>query len=231
MPESVGIGLFVLGAVLMLIALVGGKFKIFVAEISPAVTSPFVRLIAFALGMIFIFLSLNPAMISAALAATTNTPPPFATEGPQSIPQPTQTSVPATSTSLSPTSTNLPPTDSYVSPTLPSPSPAEFVLSYWQNVSNGRYENAWMQLSPRFQQAAHRGDYNDYVSGYLQMNLCRIVVSNINVLQQDPYSAIVTAHFTYYRGSQCNSSEYDFAMRLVYNGANNSWLFDRNNVK
>ena len=47
MPASLEIGFFVLGAVLLLIALVGGKIKIFVAEVSPKVTSPFIRIIAF----------------------------------------------------------------------------------------------------------------------------------------------------------------------------------------
>jgi len=228
MPENLGIGLFVLGAVLILIALVGGKFKIFVAEVSPAVTSPFIRIIAFALGVMFILLSLNPTMISAALAAVTDTPPPVATESPQSIPQPTQTSVQPIQISPEPTQTSLPPTVIYDTPTPPGLSPAEFVISYWQNVSDGRYENAWAQLSPGFRQAKHNNDYSAYVYGYQQMNLCRIVVSSVNVVQQDFYSAVVTAHFTYYTGAQCNSSEYDFEMWLAYDGASNSWLFDKN---
>jgi hypothetical protein len=131
-------------------------------------------------------------------------------------PQPTQTDLPPV-----PTATPLP----------QKPSPTDFVISYWQNVSDGRYENAWMQLSPRFQQAAHRGDYNDYVSGYLQMKLCRIVVSNVNVMQEDNFSAIVVADLTYYTGSLCNSSEYDFEMWLVYDETASSWLFDRNLIK
>lgn len=224
MPANLGIGFFVLGAVLILIALVGGKFKIFIAEVSPSVTSPFIRVIAFALGVMFILLSLNPSMISAALAEFANTPSPVAAESPQSTPQPTQTLVP-------PTQTSLPPTVIYDAPTPSVPSPTEFVISYWQNVSDGRYENAWFQLSPRFRRAKHNNDYTSYVDGYQQMNLCRIVISNVNVVQQDLYSAVVTAHFTYYTGAQCNSSEYNFEMWLVYDGASNSWLFDKNIVR
>ena len=88
-----------------------------------------------------------------------------------------------------------------------------------------------MQLSPRFQQAAHNSNYNDYLNGYQKMNLCRLVVSNPNLIQQDSYSAIVAAHFTYYTGLQCNSSEYDFEMWLVYDSASNLWLFDRNMIR
>jgi hypothetical protein len=129
------------------------------------------------------------------------------------------------------TQTNTPPT--ITDTAMPAmPSPVEFILSYWQNVSNGRYENAWAQLSHRFRQSTHNDDYNDYVQGYQQMNLCRVGVSDVNLLiEQDNFSAVVAAHFTYHTGSQCNSSEYNFEMRLIHDGASNSWLFDKNMVK
>lgn len=221
MPDNLGIGFFVLGAVLILIALVGGKFKIFIAEISPAVTSPFIRIVAFALGVMFILLSLNPAMISVALTEATATSVLMSTEEPPSIP-------PYIETMATSTQTSLPPVIISDTPTPQGPSPTDFVLSYWQNVSDGRYENAWVQLSHGFRQARHNNDYNDYVRGYQEMNLCRIVISNINLIRQDSYSAVVTAHLTYQTGPQCNSSEYDFEMWLVYDSASNSWLFDKN---
>ena len=224
MPDNLGIGFFVLGAVLILIALVGGKFKIFVAEVSPAVTSPFIRIIAFALGVTFILLSLNPTMISVALAEATVPSSPLATESPSWIPQDTQNTAAPTQTSLLPTT--IPDT-----PVLTRPSPTEFVISYWQNVSDGSYENSWAQLSPEFRRANHNNDYNDYIQGYQHMKLCGIVVNNVNLIQQDSYSAVVAAHFTYYTGIQCNPSEYNFEMRLIYDTAGNSWLFDKNIVK
>jgi hypothetical protein len=54
MPQSVVIGLLVLGGVLLLIAITGGKFKIFVAEIDSPVSSTPVRLVAGLLGLAFI---------------------------------------------------------------------------------------------------------------------------------------------------------------------------------
>ncbi|MCI0550084.1 MAG: hypothetical protein L0287_03945 [Anaerolineae bacterium] len=126
------------------------------------------------------------------------------------------------------TQTTVPPTVIYHTPTPLAPSPTDFVISYWQNVSDGRYENAWSQLSPGFRQAWHNNDYNDYLRGYQQMNLCRIVISNVNLIRQDGYSAVVTAHLTYQTGSQCISSEYNFEMWLIYDGASHSWLFDKN---
>jgi hypothetical protein len=44
-----------------------------------------------------------------------------------------------------PTRTSPPPTVSESTPTPSRPSPVEFVVSYWQNVSAGRYEAAWVQ--------------------------------------------------------------------------------------
>jgi hypothetical protein len=128
----------------------------------------------------------------------------------------------------SPTQTTQPATVIYDTPTPAKPNPANFVISYWQNVSNGRYENAWAQLSQTFRQTWHNNDYSDYLRGYQRMNLCRIVVSNVNLISQADYSAVLTAQLTYYAGSQCRSSEYNFEMWLVYDDAGNAWLFDRN---
>ncbi len=130
-------------------------------------------------------------------------------------PQPIQTSTrPATETSVP-----------------QQPSPTDFVVSYWQNISEGRSESAWVQLSPEFRRDSHNNNYDDYARGYQQMNLCRVVVSNVNLMQQDSYFAVIAAHVTYYSGTQCSSSGYNFEMRLIYDSASNSWLFDKNIVK
>jgi hypothetical protein len=57
MPQTIEIGAFVLGAVLLLLALVSGGFKIFGAEISAAANKP-ARVIAFLLGLSFIGLGI-----------------------------------------------------------------------------------------------------------------------------------------------------------------------------
>ena len=241
MPASLEIGFFVLGAVLLLIALVGGKIKIFVAEVTPIVTSPFIRLIAFVLGVGFILLAIYPGMIANASAELTHSLQPTNAGNLQSSPQPiqpTQTNLPVvlTNTSAPPTPSPLPIQPTQIdlpvvptnTPTPPKPSPTEFVVSYWKNVSDGNLERAWGQLSPRFRQAMHNDDYYDYVRGYQKMNLCHIMVSDLSLAQQENQFAVVTAHFTYYAGSHCNSSEYDFEMWLIYDGITNLYYFDKN---
>ncbi len=54
MPSTISIALIVLGAVLILVSIVGGKFKIFGAEIDDETTSRTGRIIAMVLGLIFV---------------------------------------------------------------------------------------------------------------------------------------------------------------------------------
>ena len=222
MPATLTIGFFVFGAVLVLIALVGGRFQIFSVIVSSATASFAVRLLAFFLGAIFLSLATYMGL-SEVFAVSADVPPtadaPVVGSESQSapfVPQPTQTA-------LLPIPANTP---------MPQkPSPTEFVLSYWQNVSDGRFESAWVQLSPGFRQAAHNDDFGDYLSGYQQMNLCHIDVSDVNLIYQENNSAIVTAHFEYYTGASCISSGYNFEMQLIFDEPSNSWLLEKNSIK
>lgn len=63
MPQSIAIGLLVLGGVLLLVAVTGGKFKIFGAEVDSAVSSAPVRLTAGLLGIAFVLTSLSQAKL------------------------------------------------------------------------------------------------------------------------------------------------------------------------
>lgn len=60
MPENLKIGAFVFGAVLVLIAILGGNFKLFGAEVASSVSSPLLRFVAFALGAIFFIVAMHP---------------------------------------------------------------------------------------------------------------------------------------------------------------------------
>lgn len=59
MPDSVVTAVFIFSAVLILIALLGGKFKIFGSEISEPVSNPLLRLIAGAVGALLLVLVLD----------------------------------------------------------------------------------------------------------------------------------------------------------------------------
>ncbi len=214
MPENLVIGLFVFGAVLILISLLGGRFKIFSVAVSSNISSPFIRIIAFVLGMSALLLALVPNMISSALTNPTAQPTPL-----------------ATATLLQPTLIYSSPAIASDTPLPVKPSPTGFIVSYWQNVSAGSFEISWAQLSPGFRRAMHHDDFSDYVRGLQEMQICQIVASNPVVAEQDDYSAIVIVHLAFQTGAQCNSNEYNFESRLIYDGVPNSWLLDKNMIK
>lgn len=66
MPASIAIGLIVLGGVLLLVAILGGNFKIFGAEVGEKVSSGFIRLLSGVLGIAFVFLALFPLQTGSA---------------------------------------------------------------------------------------------------------------------------------------------------------------------
>lgn len=59
MPDSIANAAFIFSAILILIALLGGKFKIFGSEISDTVSNPLLRFVAFAIGSFLLVLVLD----------------------------------------------------------------------------------------------------------------------------------------------------------------------------
>ena len=59
MPDSIATAVFIFSAVLILIALLGGKFKIFGSEVSDSVSNPIIRFVAFALGAFLLVVALG----------------------------------------------------------------------------------------------------------------------------------------------------------------------------
>lgn len=75
MPENIKIGAFVLGAIFLLIAILGGNFKIFGAEVAATVTNRALRFITFILGATLLIVTmLPPASISIRDDKSTETP-------------------------------------------------------------------------------------------------------------------------------------------------------------
>jgi hypothetical protein len=62
MPQSISIGLLVLGGVLLLVAIIGGNFKIFGAEVDAKISNVPLRLLAGMLGLSFVLLALAPSL-------------------------------------------------------------------------------------------------------------------------------------------------------------------------
>jgi hypothetical protein len=61
MPENIRIGAFVLGGIFLLIAILGGNFKIFGAEIASTVSNRSLRFVAFILGTTLLIVTISPS--------------------------------------------------------------------------------------------------------------------------------------------------------------------------
>ncbi|MGG6237139.1 hypothetical protein ACQ4N7_00750 [Nodosilinea sp. AN01ver1] len=59
MPDSTQIGFLVIGGILILIAIVGGNFKLFGAEVASTVSNKFLRFVAFVLGVFLLILAVG----------------------------------------------------------------------------------------------------------------------------------------------------------------------------
>lgn len=91
MPENIRIGAFVLGGIFLLIAILGGNFKIFGAEIASTVSNRSLRFVAFILGTTLLIVTIFPS-------------------SPGSIPGSKPSEIPTAQTSPSPSQTSpLPP--------------------------------------------------------------------------------------------------------------------------
>jgi len=95
MPNSIQIGILVLAAVLILIAILGGNFKLFGAEVTATVSNRFLRFAAFALGTALLVIAIGlPAQQDptpglspiASPMPTTTSPTPTATPTPTESP-------------------------------------------------------------------------------------------------------------------------------------------------
>ncbi len=106
MPDSVAIAVFVFGAILILIAIIGGEFKLFGSEISKSITNRWLRFFCFFFGAALLVFALGiklPSPSATAPSFNDEAPTPERTLKPSPTPTPTSES---TSETLSPNSSN-----------------------------------------------------------------------------------------------------------------------------
>jgi hypothetical protein len=106
------------------------------------------------------------------------------------------------------------------------PSPAEVLTTYWRLVNRGRFDDAWILLSPRFQVEMLGGTVRGFRQHYADMGLCRVRAEEVQLLQQDARSAVVAARMLYETGSRCELDAFDFDFHFVYDAGSGVWLLD-----
>jgi hypothetical protein len=106
------------------------------------------------------------------------------------------------------------------------PSPEEVVATYWTSINEGRFEDAWVLLSSRFQDDRFGGGVQGFREHYAEMGLCRVVAEEVSLLAQDADSAVVAARMLYETGSRCELDAFDFDFHFVYDADHAAWLLD-----
>jgi hypothetical protein len=106
------------------------------------------------------------------------------------------------------------------------PSPEEVVATYWHLVNEGRFEDAWVLLSSRFQLDRFGGGVRGFREHYAEMGLCRVVAEEVRLLEKDAESAVVAARMLYETGSRCELDAFDFDFHLVYDVDHAAWRLD-----
>jgi hypothetical protein len=108
MPENLKIGTFVFGAILVLIAILGGNFKLFGAEVAATISNRFLRFVAFALGTTFLVVALHSPNPRSGISVVSTPPSPQPIQSSSSSPSPqlTQSSPSPANNPLSSPQTN-----------------------------------------------------------------------------------------------------------------------------
>lgn len=189
----------------------------------PAILSLRTVIIGIAL---ILFLCLGAWGVAAILTdpPTPVVPPPISTTiTPTFTPTPTHTPLPPIITPITDTPTSTP------SPEIPpvSADPVQFLVDYWNDVSEGQYDKAWLKLSPSFQHRSHEDNFNDYVSNYEEKNYCRIETANGSLISNDGNMAVVSIQVIYYVNPSCDAVPHNFEITLIYDNVNQTWQYDK----
>jgi hypothetical protein len=194
MPENIRIGAFVLGGIFLLIAILGGNFKIFGAEIASTVSNRSLRFVAFILGTTLLIVTIFPSPPGSIPGSKPSEIPTS-----QTSPSPSQTSPSPSQTSPSPSQTS--PSPSQTSPLLPPPSSlsSERILSNlkavninysvtkstiieWLSDSDHRYLNVAQECLQVLQNQRLKGEGADLDKIYYYY----LQILGVEELQQNP---------------------------------------------
>jgi hypothetical protein len=106
----------------------------------------------------------------------------------------------------------------------PNISPKETIKTYYQNINLRKYPEAWTMLSPRFQKAVSKDDYNDYQQWWDKV--ASVEVGSITLVRESENVAIVNADLTYKmrNGKEIKDSKTEI---FLSKDSSSRWLIDR----
>lgn len=100
------------------------------------------------------------------------------------------------------------------------------IEDYWANISEGDYQAAWAGTTDSFKARKHNSDINDYINGYLAMEICSVQVTVLDILDIDADSALVMARVVYRNHAGCAATEFIFDHQMVYDDQD-GWLLEK----
>jgi len=104
--------------------------------------------------------------------------------------------------------------------------PVDFVERYWNNIDSGNYRVGWKMLSYDFRQSVHENEFDGYLNGYMNLNLCNVVASQIEEIESDIERSLVQARITYLTGEDCTSSDFVMTLGLTKQIVGGFWRID-----
>ncbi|NJN75904.1 MAG: hypothetical protein HC796_06430 [Synechococcaceae cyanobacterium RL_1_2] len=104
-------------------------------------------------------------------------------------------------------------------------SPEIYVEAYFNAINEGRYEDGWYSLSPKFQtKMATEGGYASYLNWWRDQ-VKTVDVNSIEMLSQTDQEAVIDTNLTFHKHNGKSPSQ---TIRLVLIWEDNSkrWIFD-----
>ncbi|MCL2933645.1 MAG: hypothetical protein MGG11_15760 [Trichodesmium sp. MAG_R03] len=101
----------------------------------------------------------------------------------------------------------------------------EAVKNYYLNLNQGKYQQAWSQLSASFQnhQKLHPDGYNSYYDWW--SGISNILIQDVQKIKISTNTATVNVQVKYQKKSGENLTQ-SLRLFLVWNSANKNWLID-----
>ncbi|NES05122.1 MAG: hypothetical protein F6K22_21220 [Okeania sp. SIO2F4] len=101
----------------------------------------------------------------------------------------------------------------------------EAVKNYYSNLNQGKYQQAWNQLSSSFQnnQKLHPDGYNSYYDWW--SGISNIVIQNVQQTNTSTDTSTINVQVKYTKKSGENITQ-SLELFLIWNSANNNWAID-----
>lgn len=109
--------------------------------------------------------------------------------------------------------------------------PAESLITYYENLTNSRFDAAWSMLAESFQQRKHNGDYAQFIANIQAEKYCDLRVLHVTPFPLESTSSVarVSASLISSKnyGNGCETSVLPLVYIMLYDQALGYWRIDK----